>query len=379
MKLGIVGAGVAGLAAALACARAGIAYDLMDRAAHPLEGGVALTLWPNALRALCDLGVDVRAEAGWVPMEEGDIVDMRGRTLYRLPLQWMEARFGFLPVCVRRAELLRRMHGAAGSPRIEIREVRRVVEIDRGVVVAWDGGRMEYHGVVLTDGIRGGARSSIVEARTRPTHYLAWRGIARGVDVGRRMREIWGRGFRFGYAAMGEGDVYWFATVNRSLLERAGDAAETWRTLGALAAEGPPEVARMMAATPMQAVYTHDIFDLAPGLPLAVGRMALLGDTAHAITPNLGFGGGLALEDGAALLQALALHRVAEEPERLAGALQTYAAVRRRRVARMAYVTRFMGDVMQWQGKAAGQARDALFRSLAPFGDRLVWRWMMGG
>jgi len=73
------------------------------------------------------------------------------------------------------------------------------------------------------------------------------------------------------------------------------------------------------------------------------------------------------------------LHRVAEEPERLAGALQTYAAVRRRRVARMAYVTRFMGDVMQWQGNAAGQARDALFRSLAPLGDRLVWRWMMGG
>ncbi|WP_328702171.1 FAD-dependent monooxygenase, partial [Alicyclobacillus fructus] len=78
MKLGIVGAGVAGLAAALACARAGIAYELLDRAAQPLAGGVALTLWPNALRALCDLGVDVRG-AGWAPIEEGDTADMRGR------------------------------------------------------------------------------------------------------------------------------------------------------------------------------------------------------------------------------------------------------------------------------------------------------------
>ncbi|WP_206886350.1 FAD-dependent monooxygenase, partial [Alicyclobacillus mali (ex Roth et al. 2021)] len=122
MKLGIVGAGVAGLAAALACARAGIAYELLDRADGPLAGGVALTLWPNALRALRDLGVDVRG-AGWAAIEEGDIADMRGRALYRLPLSWMEARFGFLPVCVRRADLLREMHSAAGSPCIERCEV----------------------------------------------------------------------------------------------------------------------------------------------------------------------------------------------------------------------------------------------------------------
>jgi len=379
VKLGIVGAGVAGLAAALACACAGIAYELLDRAAQPLAGGVALTLWPNALRALRDLGVDVRGEPGWEPIEEGEIVDMRGRTLYRLPLSWMEARFGFLPVCVRRADLLREMHRAAGSPRIERCEVGRVAAAGGRVEVATDAGLRSYDGLLLADGIRGTARHSLVQARTRPTHYVAWRGIAHGVDVGRRMREIWGRGFRFGYAAMGAGDVYWFATVNRGRLTPVGNAAEAWRILAALAAEGPPDVERIMAATPMQAVYAHAIHDLAPGLPLAVSRIALLGDTAHAITPNLGFGGGLALEDGAALMRTLVAYRVAEEPDALTAALCAYAEMRKRRVARMAQVTRWLGDVMQWEGKAAACARDTLFRWTAPLGDRLVWTWMMGG
>nr|WP_242549694.1 monooxygenase [Alicyclobacillus mali (ex Roth et al. 2021)] len=362
----------------MACTRASVAYDLLDRATQPLEGGVALTLWPNALRALRDLGVDVRG-AGWAAIEEGDIADMHGRALYRLPLSWMEARFGFLPVCVRRSDLLRQMHNAAGSPRIELCEVRRLSVSAGRVEVETDAGLRSYDGLLLADGIRGTARQSLVQARTRPTHYAAWRGIAHGVDVGRRMREIWGRGFRFGYAAMGAGDVYWFATINRSRLGRAGGAPEAWHILTTLAAESPSEVARLMAATPTEGVYAHAIDDLVPGLPLAVGRIALLGDTAHAITPNLGFGGGLALEDGAALMRALLAHRGAEEPGALAAAFQAYAEVRRRRVAWMAQVTRCLGDVMQWEGKAAAFARDTVFRWMAPLGDRLVWTWVLGG
>lgn len=379
MKLGIVGAGVAGMAAALACVRAGVACELVDRAPDPLAGGVALTLWPHALRALQALGVDTGDAARFAPIAEGEIADMRGRVLYRLPLAWMKARFGFLPVCVRRQDLLSLMHQAAGAPRIERLEVRRVEQGAERVKVVSGVDVRSYDGLVLADGIRGMARRSVVQARLRPAHYAAWRGIARGVEIGPRMREIWGRGFRFGYAAMAAGDVYWFATLNCSRLGGAGDPAGSWRMLAALASESPPEVERLMANTPADAVYAHAIYDLAPGVPLAAGRVALLGDTAHAVTPNLGFGGGLALEDGAALLRALVAHQVADRPEELAPAFAAYARARRRRVAGMARFTRLMGNVMQWEGKAASAARDTVFRWTAPLGDRLVWSWAMRG
>ncbi|SIS73958.1 FAD-dependent monooxygenase [Alicyclobacillus vulcanalis] len=380
MKLAIVGAGVAGLAAALACARAGVAYDLVDRAEQPLEGGVALTLWPNALRALADLGVDARDLEAFVPVEEGEIVDMRGRTLYRLPLPWMKARFGFWPVCVRRSMLLRRMHEAAGAPRVERLTVRRAwAEGSAAVDLETENGTRRYDGLILADGIRGAVRASLVHVRLRPAHYVAWRGIARGLSVGPRMREIWGRGFRFGYASMGPEGVYWFLTLNRSQLGSAVDPAAAWRAAVQMASHAPAEVARLLAGTPPETVYAHDIHDLAPGAPLALGRIALIGDTAHAVTPNLGLGGGLALEDGAALMRAFSVHRVAELPEALPDALGTYARGRRLRVAQMACVTRLLGDVMQWEGKASSTVRDAVFRAMAPLGEKVAWTWMMGG
>ncbi len=113
----------------------------------------------------------------------------------------------------------------------------------------------------------------------------------------------------------------------------------------------PDPVPRLLAAVPPDAVLRHDIYEL-PDLPAFVGgRIALLGDAAHAMTPNLGQGANQALEDAITLAAVLDGHDVA-------AALRRYDSLRRPRTRALAHRSRLIGSVAQWSWPPAVLARD---------------------
>ena len=337
----VVGGGIGGLAAAVALRRAGWDVRVFERAPQFGEIGAGLSLWPNAIRALDRLGLAERVLAIGAVEAHGGARDRRGRWLSRTTSDEVARRFGYPLIVVHRAELLQVLREAlpddalvAGS---EITEVP-----DAPLVVAADG--------------VGSAMRDVLFPGHGPRYagYTAWRALAPfpGLSEG---AVTWGRGERFGFVPMRSGLVYCFATASMAAgTHHANEHAELLRRFG----DWPDPIPALLRAIAPEAVLRHDIADL-PALPSFVrGRVALLGDAAHAMTPNLGQGACQALEDAVTLAECVSGGTAGDVPE----ALGRYDRMRRRRTQAIVLRSRRLGRVGQLAWPPAAAARDIAAR-----------------
>jgi 2-polyprenyl-6-methoxyphenol hydroxylase-like FAD-dependent oxidoreductase len=157
-----------------------------------------------------------------------------------------------------------------------------------------------------------------------------------------------------GLVPIGEGKLYWFAVVNAPAHGRDGPdlKAELLSRFGGW----HPEVPRAIQATPADRIFRDDLHDRPPLPRWGQGRVTLLGDAAHPMTPNLGQGACMAIEDGWVLAACLG-----EEPD-VAKALRRYESRRLKRTASTVRLARRMGKMGQWSNGLARGLRDALVR-----------------
>lgn len=351
MRVTVVGAGLGGLAVAVGFHRRGHDVTVLERSASLSAVGAGISLFRNGLTALGVLGLADEVRALAAPYDPALSTGQRqpsGRWLVRVPAGAVDDL-----AVVHRAELQRVLLDAlpVGVVRtgVEVTEVEHA----RGTVVDSSGGRTSADLVVGADGLRSAVRGTFTRgAGPRYAGYSAWRGVTDGpVDVLGGAGETWGRGERFGYVPLRDGRVYWFAvaTLPAGALF-ADEHAEVVRRFGRWHAPVPALVAGTST------VLRHDIHDLDRRLPSFVqGRVALLGDAAHAMTPDVGQGGGQALEDAATLA-------VLADRDDLRSALHEYDRLRRPRTQAMAGRARSVGRVAQLRWGPAAAARDLLLR-----------------
>lgn len=164
--------------------------------------------------------------------------------------------------------------------------------------------------------------------------------------------ETWGSGERFGYAALPDGRAYCFAVVNTRPGAQRGGLAEIRRRFG----DWHDPIPSLIDATDPDAVLYHDLYE-APRLSGYVrGRVALLGDAAHGMTPNLGQGAGQAIED------AVTLAHVIDDGD----GLEAYDRLRRRRTQSITTRSRRLGRIAQWSSRPAVVVRDMVIRMTPP-------------
>lgn len=321
-RVAVVGGGIAGLAVAGLLDSAGFEVTIYEERPERREAGSALVLWPDARRVLRELGVEDAARA--VSQEVGGALrDATGRPLVGLPETG--ARIILRPALL---DLLDR-----AVPESVTRITTRVV----------DPVTLRADVVVGADGVRSVVRRSAFGEHLLPrlTPWLALRGIVPGAPV--EGGEFWGRGDLAG-AVPAPGGTYWFTTHDSELgslpPEAAGDPwrrsvsvdvaealAETRAVFGARADRSPTVLDALARATP-ETTLAQRIYEAPPMRRLVHGRAVLVGDAAHAMTPNLGRGACEALLDASALVQALnhkhdtatALHRY-EAPRLVRGAV----------------------------------------------------------
>ena len=147
---------------------------------------------------------------------------------------------------------------------------------------------------------------------------------------------------------MAHGEVYWFATQNAPAGTRAhgGEKAEVLRLFGSW----HHPIAPLVEHTDASAVLRNDIYDRPPARTWSRGRVTLVGDAAHPMTPNLGQGACQALED--AVVLARALHAAPD----VASAWQMYERTRRSRAAFITRASRRIGAMGQ-TGESTGDCR----------------------
>jgi 2-polyprenyl-6-methoxyphenol hydroxylase-like FAD-dependent oxidoreductase len=229
-----------------------------------------------------------------------------------------------------------------------------------GVTVSLADGSTEQGDLVVgADGLHSRVRAAVVgDGPPRYSGYTAWRGIVpldRSLADRLRPGESWGRGCLFGVARLGGNQAYWWASA-RVGEGTGGTPAEEKATVERRFGVWPDPIPELIDATLEQAIIRSGQYDRAPLRSWSTGRVGLLGDAAHPMLASLGQGACQAIEDAAALGDAVGAGADPTLALRAYGArraLPAAAAVRRsRRVARLAHLRHPLAEA----------ARDAALR-----------------
>jgi 2-polyprenyl-6-methoxyphenol hydroxylase-like FAD-dependent oxidoreductase len=371
----VVGAGIGGLAAAIGLRRVGWEVTILERAPVLGEVGAGWSLAPNAMRALDALGVGEEVRSCSVPSEAaGNLFTPSGVRLMRfkpgrdVPL-----------LANHRAELHRVLLDQVPVDSVRIAaEVTGVKNTAADVVVTYrtpDGNRhASAELVVAADGIHSTVRTRLWPRAPGPVfqHIVCWRGVTEpgGAPLIQGF-QTWGRGQRFGAHPLPKDRVFWFHSVRQRWpdVRYADDLGEVRRRV--LSWHQP--IPALLDGTRPEAVLCHDIFDLDPLPAYASGRVALLGDAAHAMTPFLAQGACQALED------AVVLAAEVGRGGAIGDALLRYDRARRPRTQRIAQMARtdprvsLSTSALVW-GLSTGATRLASSALLQRKAARL-WRW----
>ncbi|UQU63100.1 FAD-dependent monooxygenase [Couchioplanes caeruleus] len=374
----VVGAGMAGLAAAGALARDGWRVTLLERGERVAAPPTALVLWPNGRRALESLDPD----GGWcgiaAPLPDGGVRRPDG--------QWLVAPHtrpgaGHAPAVVHLEDLYDALVAGLGDG-VEIRTGVQVstVRARRAARPAVGDGRVVFEAdlIVAADGIDSPVRRVLApEAVAVGSGFAAWQAVVPGYRAPALPEdqaaggETLGAGYRFvsmplGERAAGRGGVYWVATAAGA--PRPESPATQLSLLRRWFAEWHAPVGELLAATRPEDLVPQEVRELRPlprayGFRCGSGGVVLLGDAAHAMPHHLGQGACLAFEDVATLRSLVAS---VEPGPALCQAVEAYDRARRPRTASVVRQSRRMSAVVQARGRLALRARDAALGSLRP-------------
>jgi 2-polyprenyl-6-methoxyphenol hydroxylase-like FAD-dependent oxidoreductase len=357
----VIGAGIAGLATAIALRRAGRDVLVLERAAQLDEIGAGISLWPNAIKALRRLGVGDAIEAAGAPAHDAAFRSWRGAQLGASITPRLHERFGAPLVLVHRARLQSVMRRALGPDTVRLGAECAALDQDGDAVTV----RLVGHGVergalvIGADGLRSRVRTALVhDGPPRYAGITAWRGVVPlDAALGHRVSggESLGRGSLFGVAALNGSQVYWWAGMRRPEGAGGEPAAEKSALLHAFAAWHDP-IPELVAATPADAIIRTCLYDRPPLQRVSVGRIALAGDAAHPMLPNLGQGAGQAIEDAVVLGEELAASGVV-------AALDRYDARRASHAADVVRASRQMSRIAHLRSPVAAELRNAFLRA----------------
>jgi 2-polyprenyl-6-methoxyphenol hydroxylase-like FAD-dependent oxidoreductase len=360
----VVGGGIGGLSLARELGIRGLPVTVLERAAAAAPVGAGIIMNPNAMRVLEDNGLAERLRArGW-PYLARDTHDRRGRLLatrdYRPLYDAGRLAVGTL---VHRAHLHQVLHGSlpAAAVRFGV-HVRDVVPTEEGVTAVTDGGeRFEADLLVGADGIRSAVRARCFGCGE--PEYLGYRSHRFVVENRSGLvhfTEFLGRGKRIGLVPISREQLYVWTTFDSPRASRAwglGSAAEFRALFADFSA--PAVRAALAQVTDVASVLCTDVEEL-HAASWVNGRALLLGDAAHALSPNMGQGAGMAMEDAAVL--AGELGAVADGRQRLSQALHAWERRRRPRVETITRLSRQIGEDGQRRGRVACWLRDRRVR-----------------
>lgn len=399
LRIIVAGAGMGGMAAAIALRRAGHKVTVIEKAPALGAVGAGIQQGPNASRLLEAWGVvdrfrDTGVKAQAALRRKGST----GELLGEFPMgDLLEEKIGAAYWCLHRKDLHDALVGTATDPEafgtpVEIRlglEVSTVTETgpDQASVLLSNGEVISGDVIVGADGIRSNIRRSIWgDVPTKWSGRIVYRHIIDTSDLShdpeleellsRPVQQIWlgpngsaiihpingGKAIYLGVTRAGipDEEMIW---TNKVTYEELGPQFEGW----------DPRLHRLMQMA--DEVTGYGLHELSYMPEWSRGRVVLLGDACHAMLPFQAQGAGQAVEDGAVLAQYLTNVASAD----VAAALTAYGEERRPRTTKVQAASRENADLWHLKDGEAQKARDASLRGGGETDFKSYqWLWSTG-
>lgn len=308
-KIIIIGGGIGGLCTAIALQQNGFDVTVYEKVKKLGEVGAGLTLWSNAIRALRALGIaDAVISAGSV-VNHSQICAANGDMLYDARMGEFEKQFGEPVVAIHRAALHEILIAALkpGTLKLGIGFTRFEQNAEK-VTVYFDNGDSDSADLLIgADGVHSAVRRQMFpDIKLRYSGYTAWRGVVETENEAALglTSESWGMGARFGIVRVDKSRIYWFATSNQPAGEKSTGEQRKAKLLRLFKNWHEP-IRQLLDVTPAEVILQNDIHDIPPVASWTEGRVTLLGDAAHATTPNMGQGACMAIESAYVLSRSL--------------------------------------------------------------------------
>ncbi|HEY4359096.1 MAG TPA: FAD-dependent monooxygenase [Acidobacteriaceae bacterium] len=307
----IQGAGIGGLTLAIALQQRGYSVKIVERSETLSEVGAGIWMAANPMQVFDQLGIAENVTAaGWM-VKRLRLQDYRGFDIQVTDMSAVAKLFGFETVALHRSVLQKVLFEQLPADTVLFgTEVKALSQDKESVSVQLaDGSRVRARVVVGADGINSRIRSHLsLGGEKRYSGYSSYRAIAKRArllpaESDHEAYEIWGEGCRVGFSKINADDYYWYMTFDspagetRSVEQMRSHAGSLFKTFF-------PQWGGLLEYTSPEEILRTDISDLKPLKKWSSGRVGLIGDAAHATTPNLGQGGAMAVEDALALAKS---------------------------------------------------------------------------
>jgi 2-polyprenyl-6-methoxyphenol hydroxylase-like FAD-dependent oxidoreductase len=349
MKKGIIiGGGIAGLTAAIAMEQAEMDFTVYEAAPELKPYGAGIWMAPNAMQVFDKIGVKDAVIAAGIELQKVDITDEKLNLIHALNLQKIKTTFGSSIVAVHRAKLQQVLYSFVNPDKVILNKSLVSLEEKKDKVLLHfaDDSSIEADFVIGADGIHSQVRQQIFPRETlRYAGQTCWRGLVTHSlsDAWKNSTlELWGNRLRFGMAEMANQQIYWFAVKSAPENEKNENSDIKKYLLEEFAHfQGP--VRELIEATPDFMIRRTDLHDLPSLKNWHRSNICLIGDAAHAATPNLGQGGAQAVEDAYELVQSLQKEKENQQ------AFKAFQKKRYGKVKRIIFGSYWIGRIAHWR------------------------------
>ena len=353
----IIGAGIGGLTTALALKQQGIQAAIYESSPEIKPVGAGIIMAHNAMQVFEKLGIHHAIEKAGHSISHIKITNAQGAVLSSLDLSEYEQKYGVHNIAIHRGELQKILAEEIGYDHIHLNKRLSQIEKKEAYNLAFeDGSTLKSSFVIGADGIKSVVRKQLFPKSTiRSAKQKCWRGICE-MQLPQKYHhqaiEAWGKGKRFGFSKISDTKVYWFAVVNSQ--KNQPEEAD----LASLFGEFHSDMLDLILATPKEQIIVNDIIDLKPISKWQNGNCCLLGDAAHATTPNLGQGACQAVEDAYVLAKLLAQGMPFEQ------GCKEYEKIRVKKAHAIVNTSWALGKMAHFENSAGIWLRNSLIKNI---------------
>nr|AUD40387.1 zeaxanthin epoxidase 2 [Camellia sinensis] len=362
----IVGAGIAGLATAVSLHRLGVGSMVLEQAESLRTGGTSLTLFKNGWRVLDAIGVgnDLRThflEIQGMSIKSEDGTELRSFS-FKDEDESQEVR------AVERRILLETLANQLPSDAISFSS--KLAKIERSesgetLLELMNGRRLSAKIVIGCDGIRSPIAKWMGFSEPQYAGHCAFRGLSfypDGQPYEPKVNYIYGKGVRAGCVPVSPTKVYWFICFNSSAPgPKITDPSVLKKQARELVKNWPSQLLDIIDSSPDDTIIRTPLVDrwLWPSIspPAFVGKVVLVGDAWHPMTPNLGQGACCALEDSVVLARKLA-GAIKTGSTTIEEAFRSYGSERWPRIFPLTVRANLTGSFLQWENPAVCSVRN---------------------